>query len=104
MYDKIEENRERYGVYHCQYFTPKDNKELREALKSGKVLPEGIEQCENNQKKFKRIVMPKTNDDIIEYLSYKQIELLTTIKNCIVYFTVCSIVGGVFLFWQSCAA
>ncbi|MBO5023683.1 MAG: hypothetical protein J6D11_05185 [Clostridia bacterium] len=75
----------------------KENKEYRKILKDGGQLPEGVYPyigadgtdtsdfytiCESNLSK----------DEMDEYLTYRKLKFLKTIKNCVVFFMVLQII------------
>ena len=79
--------------------TPAENKAYLELLKSGQSLPEGVFRYmyENTElDEFYTIYQPElTADEIAEYLTYKKLHMLRTIKNCAVFFVVLTIVSMV---------
>lgn len=81
-----------------------ENKEYKEYLKNNGVLPEGVYAFENDNgtptDEFYTVAASDlSKDEIQEYLSYKKLSLIKTIKNCTVFFTVLVILGllGYFL-------
>lgn len=76
-----------------------ENKEYKKLLKDGGTLPEGIYAYEYSDgevstTEFYRIYEADlTESEIREYLTYKQMSILRTIKNCVVFFTALTIIG-----------
>ena len=81
-----------------------ENKEFERLLKDGGVLPDGVFAYEDldgepSKTEFYTIYEPDLTDaEIAEYLSCKQVEMIRTIKNCVVFFTVLTIIGMVAFF------
>ena len=75
--------------------SPKENKEIRKILKETGELPEGVYTYEYDYgSEFYRLEEADlTEAEIAEYLTYKQLSLLRTIKNCVVFFTVLTVLG-----------
>lgn len=74
-----------------------ENKEYTQLQKDGKPLPEGIFKYEyandTTHDDFYAIAAPDlTAKELDEYLTYKKLSLLRTIKNCMVFFTVLTII------------
>ena len=73
-----------------------ENEKYKELLKNGDALPEGVHEptYEYGETDFYTISEADlTEGEIREYLTYKQLRLLKTIKNCAVFFTVLTILG-----------
>ena len=74
-----------------------ENKAYKKLIKDGKSLPEGIHQYETDRGQgmgeFYTIYEPDlTEQKINEYLTYKKLKILNTIKNCALSLTVITIV------------
>ena len=84
--------------------TKQENKEYQQLLKNGGTLPEGIfayvyDTGEASTSAFYTIYETDLSEsEIREYLTYKQLSLIKTIKNCILFFTVLTIIGMVAYF------
>ena len=82
--------------------TPEENKAYLELLKSGQPLPEGVFRYmydKTELDEFYTVYKPDlTADEIAEYLTYKKLHMLKTIKNCVVFFTVLTILSLVLVF------
>ena len=78
-----------------------DNKKYEKLLKDGGVLPEGVfaygyDTGDTSTKEFYTVYETDlTESEIAEYLTYKKLSMLSTIKNCIVVITVSSIISMV---------
>ncbi len=76
-----------------------ENKEYRKLLKEGGVLPDGVfayvyNDGDTSTGEFYTIYKADlTEEEIAEYLTYKKLSLLKTIKNCAVFFTALTIIG-----------
>ena len=63
-------------------------------LKKENQLPENVKEYEDFENQFYTIYTPElTEQEISEYLTYKKLSLLNTIKNCMVFFTVLTIIS-----------
>ena len=96
---ELDRYRLKYDLYEKALCSQKENQEYKDLLKQGKRLPEDIYPVGDfNDSEFYRLVRPElTQEEIAEYLMYKKLDMLKTIKNCIVFFTVLMIIG-IFLF------
>ena len=70
-----------------------DNKKYQKAFKESRVLPEGVYAYEDfdggrSETEFYTVYKPHLSEsEITEYLTYKKLHLIKTIKNCVVFFT-----------------
>ena len=99
---ELDHYRLKYDLYENALCSQKENQEYKDLLKQGKRLPEDVRTNDDwrnvNDSEFYRLVRPElTQEDITEYLMYKKLDMLKTIKNCVVFFTVLMIIG-IFLF------
>ena len=86
--------------------TKQENKEYQKLLKDGGTLPEGVyayvyvyDSGETSTTEFYTIYETDlTESEIREYLTYKQLSLIRTIKNCVMFFTVLTIIGMIAYF------
>ena len=82
-----------------------ENKEYQKLLKDGGVLPKGVfayvyDSGETSTTEFYTVYETDlTESEVIEYLTYKKLSLIKTIKNCIMFFTVLTIIGMVAYFF-----
>ena len=82
-----------------------ENKEYLQLLKNGETIPENIYRYKSSNgiplDEFYTIYEPDlTDEEIQEYLTYKQLEMLKTIKQCIVFFTVLTVVSLLIYFFM----
>lgn len=76
-----------------------ENQEYQRLLKENQALPEGVlayvyDTGEVSTTEFYTIYKPDlTESEIREYLTYKQLSFIKTIKNCVLFFTVSAIIG-----------
>ena len=84
--------------------TRKENKAYQQLLKSGGNLPEDVfpyiyENGETSTTEFYTVYEPDlTEAEIAEYLTYKKLSLLKTIKNCAVFFTALTVISIILYF------
>ncbi len=82
-----------------------ENKEYQKLLKDGGTLPEGVfayvyDSGETSSTEFYTVYETDLTDaEITEYLTYKKLSLIKTIKNCIMFFTVLTIIGMIAYFF-----
>ena len=85
--------------------TKQENKEYQQLLKDGGTLPEGVfayfyDTGETSTSDFYTIYETDLSEsEIREYLTYKQLSLIKTIKNCVLFFTILTIIGMVAYFF-----
>ena len=78
-----------------------DNKKYIQMLKNGETLPNGVFEYkydfdEEGSGTFYTIHKPElTPEERLEYITFKQLKMLNTIKNCVVYFTSVSIISAI---------
>ena len=75
-----------------------DCKKYKEMVENNQTLPEGVYRYvyENGEQAdiFYTIYKPDLTDaEIAEYLSYKQLGYIKTIKNCVLFFTIMAIIS-----------
>ena len=83
-----------------------ENEEYRKILENGGVLPEGdfsyYDGGETPTSSFYKIYETDlTESEIAEYLTYKKLSLIKTIKSCVVFFTVLTVIGIIVGFMAS---
>ena len=84
--------------------TKQENKEYERILKNGGELPDGIyaytyDSGEVSTTDFYTIYESDLSEaEIREYLTYKQLSFMKTIKNCVLFFTILAIVSMVISF------
>ena len=81
-----------------------ENKTYQQHLKEKGTLPDGVfayvyDNGETSTTDFYTIYEPDLSEsEIREYLAYKQLSLIKTIKNCVLFFTILTIIGMVAYF------
>lgn len=100
---ELDNYRLEYDLYEKVLCTQKESEEYKDLLKQGKRLPEDVRTNDDwrnvNDSEFYRLVRPNlTQEEITEYLMYKKLNMLKTIKNCVVFFTVLAVISLIFLF------
>lgn len=84
--------------------TKQENEEYQKLLEVGGTLPEGVyayvyTNGEISTTEFYTIYEPDlTEAEKREYLMYKQLSYIKTIKNCVVFFTALTIIGMIAYF------
>ncbi|MBQ3550467.1 MAG: hypothetical protein IJA41_05760 [Clostridia bacterium] len=79
--------------------TAQENEEYHKLLMDGGTLPEGVYAYvyaneEVSTKEFYTVYEADLSEaELQEYLTYKQLNLIKTIKNCVMFFTVLTIIG-----------
>ena len=78
-----------------------ENKEYESIVKHGGKLPEGVyPYSDYSMDGFYTVTASDlTEDELKEYLFYKQLSMLKTIKNCVVFFAVLTIISLIFAFF-----
>ena len=104
---ELDRYRLKYDLYEKALCSQKENQEYKDLLKHGKRLPEDVYPIDSywsilkdgGNSEFYRLVRPElTQEEITEYLMYKKLDMLKTIKNCLVFFTVIMFILLVLLF------
>lgn len=73
-----------------------ENKQYEKLLEDGKALPEGVFAYEYSTSAFYTVYEADlSQEEINEYLTYKKLGFLRTIKNCALFFTILTIIGMV---------
>ncbi len=75
-----------------------DNKKYNQMLKNGEALPNGVFEYKNEGNEgwgiFYTIYKPDlTHEEKLEYILFKQTGMIRTIKNCVIFFTVITILS-----------
>ncbi|MGN0617973.1 MAG: hypothetical protein ACI4J7_03015 [Ruminiclostridium sp.] len=81
--------------------TNEENKKYAEILKNGGQLPEGVFQYKNDEGELIDLFYTVydsglTNEEKNEYIQYKKLTYIKTIKNCIVFFTAIAAISILF--------
>ena len=97
--DELRAHKFEFGVLKRVPCTKQENKEYAKLLKDGETLPEGVYAYDYDLSAFYTVCgTDLTENEIREYLTYKQLGFIRTIKNCVVFFTTLSIIGLVISF------
>lgn len=78
--------------------TKQENKEYEQLLKEGGTLPDGVfayvyDGITSTTDFYTVYEADLSESEIREYLTYKQLNMIKTIKNCVLFFTVLTIIG-----------
>ena len=98
---ELDRYRMEYDLYEKLPCTNEECQEFDDLLKCGKRLPEDVYQDSDwrntNGSKFYRIARSDVSQaDIMEYFTYQKLDVLETIRNCAVFFTVLTIIAIIF--------
>lgn len=87
-----------------------ENKQYQQILKKGSILPNGVyayvdEFDVASTKEFYPVYETDlSQQEILEYLTYKKLDFIRTIKNCIVFFTVLTVISLILSFFIAIAS
>ena len=75
-----------------------ENKQYQQILKEGGILPDGVYAYDEfgvaSTTEFYTVYETDLSQrEILEYLTYKKLDFIRTIKNCIVFFTVLTLIS-----------
>ena len=94
---KLLEYRKLNGLASEIIFSNEENQKYKQLVQQGKKLPEGVyRKVENNADYFYTVAddyNELTHEEALELIAHMQLEKLSTIKSCCVFFTVLAIVG-----------
>lgn len=82
-----------------------ENKQYQQILKEGGVLPDGVyayvdELGVTSTTDFHTVYETDlSQQEILEYLTYKKLDMISTIKNCAVFFTVLTVLNIIIFFF-----
>lgn len=97
--EELEGYRFEYDLLQSIPCSSQENKEYQQLLKDGGTLPEGVfpyvyDNGDTSKTEFYTVhETDLTESEIKEYLTYKKLGFLRTIKNCVVFFTVLAVIG-----------
>ena len=103
----LDEYRLKYDLYDQRLCTDEENKAYRELLKQGEKLPEDIYPIDasledmniTGKTKFLELLRTElTQAEIMEYLTYQKLDILATIRNCVVFFTALTVISLILFF------
>lgn len=84
--------------------TQDENKAYTKLVKEGKPLPKNVYPFGNDagtpsDSEFYKLYASDLSDaELAEYLTYKKLSMLKTIKNCLLFFTILTIISMIILF------
>ena len=100
--EELEELRIKYNTFskkECDEETSKKYDKMLDGKHPEGILPEDVEyefDYDNQRYKYYYGSQSELNkDEIQEFIGYKTIKLLTTIKNCVLFFTICTVIGAI---------
>lgn len=93
-----------YGLIEKTPYSEEENRKYIAMLMEGQSLPKGVFRNSNGEvdenDEFYAVYEPElTQEEINEYLTFKKLELLKTIRNCAVFFTVLTIISIIGSLW-----
>ena len=94
----LNEFKEKFDLIQKIPCTKEENKHYAAMQKSGQALPQGVYVYEytsvDDYAEYYTVYIPDlTSDEIQEYLTFKKLSILNTIKNCVLFFTILTIIG-----------
>lgn len=93
---ELQSLRQEYRLSQRVPCSKEDNKKYAQMVKDGQPLPSGVYdyKYENTESEYYTIYTPDISaDELAELLTYKKLGYLRTIKNCVVYFVVLSVIA-----------
>ena len=95
---ELEQLKHKLGILQEVDCTDSENEEYRKLLSQGASLPDGVlRRNPDSSNEFARFYTVKetelSKDSLSAYLQYKQLCTLITIKKCVVFFTVLTIIS-----------
>ncbi len=102
--DKLRAHKFQFGLLQKNPCSKEENTEYKKLLENGESLPEGVFPYvyfsgETSTDEFYTVCESDlTEEEIKEYLTYKKLHLLRSIKNCLLFFVVLTILTIVLFF------
>ena len=91
---KIKDYKLDLGLLEVLPCTEQENSEYTKMRENGDPLPQGVREYSNPPNEFYKIYDPElSKEELAEFLTYKQLSLLNTIKKCVVFFTILTIIS-----------
>ena len=88
-----------HGLIQQIECSKEDRKAYKELLKNGGKLPDGVFESDDDPGYFYTIYKADlSHNELEEYLSYKKIRLLKSIKDCAVFFVVLTVIALILAF------
>jgi hypothetical protein len=101
---ELEQLKYELGILQEVDCSDEENEKYRKLLQKNEPLPNGILHRNPDSSteyasfyKVEKTVLSK--DELSNYIQYKQLKTLTTIKNCVVFFTVLTVISLIFGFF-----
>ena len=101
---ELEQLKYELGILQEVDCSDEENEKYRKLLQENEPLPNGILHRNPDSSteyasfyKVEKTVLSK--DELSNYIQYKQLKTLTTIKNCVVFFTVLTVISLIFGFF-----
>lgn len=96
--DELQQLRLEYGALEKEFCNTEECKAFKKMLKEKKPLPEGVYASQDGE--FYRLRKSDlTEEEIKEFLLYKQLDFLSSIKNSVLFFVVVLLIWIVLQFW-----
>ena len=90
-----------FGLLQKIPCSQQENKEYRKLLEDGGTLPEGVYTYDDDiltGEFYTVLETDLTESEKNEYLTYKKLNLIKTIKNCVLFFTILTIIAMIVYF------
>ena len=99
--EEITQNKIDLGFYQIKPCSYDENQQLKELKNQGKPLPENINEYNSEYAgEFYTVHKPNLSEkEMQDYIAFKHLRLLKTIKNCVLFFTVLTIVNIIAAVW-----
>ena len=103
----LDEYRLKYELYDHIECTKEENEEYKSLSEQGKSLPEDIYPIDSywtllksgaNSEFLRLLRYDLTEAEIMELLMYKKLDMLRTIRNCVVFFTALTVISLILFF------
>jgi hypothetical protein len=103
----LDEYRLKYELYDHIECTKEENEEYKSLSEQGKSLPEDIYPIDSywtllksgaNSEFLRLLRHDLTEAEIMELLMYKKLDMLRTIRNCVVFFTALTVISLILFF------
>lgn len=97
--DELNDYKLEFGLKEKRLCSTEENKRYQNLIKNGEKLPDGVyteidADGEISTNSFYTMVdTDLTDDEIKEYIALKQLKLIKTIKNCVLFFTILTLIG-----------
>ena len=92
-YDELIQEKIKYGLARKIPCSPQESQIYIQAIRSGQPLPTGVYKDPYAPEFFRIAEIDLTETQRKEFFALQQIKQLTTIKNCMVFFTVLTVIA-----------